>query len=80
MSWMMVVAPLVIIAVILLWVGATLWAGRAGGRNTAKRPARSQRGEVAGGTHVGGPGSANTLGPEAAEVNDELAQTRGDRP
>lgn len=72
MGWMFVVAPVAIVAVILLWVGATLWADRSGNWRASRRKSSPQRGEVAGGTHVGDPASTNKPpGPDAEEVSGE---------
>jgi len=69
MGWMMVVAPLATVAVILVWVGATLWADRSGDWTSSRRKSPPQRGEVAGGTHVGDPASTNKPpGPDAEDV------------
>ena len=72
MTWMMVVAPVVTVAVILLWVGATLWADRSGDWGASRRKSTPGRGEIAGGTHVGDPSSTNKApGPDAESVRGE---------
>lgn len=76
MGWMLWVGPIVIVAVILIWVVVTLLASRHPGWRASQRRETPHRGEVAGGTQLGSPSGANTSGPESDVVHGSDSDER----
>ena len=69
MGWMLWVAPILIVAVILVWLVVTLMASRHPSWRSSQRLRTPQRSEVSGGTILGDPGGANTSGPSSDVIH-----------